>query len=68
MIAPICLFSGLTNYGAQTLSTFMLTSLFFSVQTSYKVFPLCHQFHKRLLLESVTTCFTGRRLLHLGVV
>jgi hypothetical protein len=27
MIVPICLFSGLTNYGTQTLSTFMLTSL-----------------------------------------
>ena len=40
MIVPICLFSGLVNYGTQTLSTFMLTSLYFSVQTSYKVLSL----------------------------
>jgi len=38
MIVPICLFSGLANHSTQTLSTFMLPSLYFSVQTSYSGF------------------------------
>ena len=56
MSVPVCLFSGLTNYSTQTLSTFMLTSLYFSVQTSQYVFPCCHLFHLRLFLEQYFYC------------
>jgi len=38
MIVPICLFSGLTNYGTQTLATFMLPITYFSVCKSYPDF------------------------------
>ena len=64
MIVPIYLFSGLTNYSTQTLATI-------HVAYSHSVFcskhieglSLRHQLHWHLLLESVTTCFTGCRLL-----
>jgi hypothetical protein len=38
MIVPICLFSGLANYGTQTLATFMLPITCSSVCKSYSGF------------------------------
>jgi len=43
MSVPICLFSGLANYGTQTLATFMLPITCFSVCKSYLV--LCQSIY-----------------------
>jgi hypothetical protein len=43
MSVPSCLFSGLANYGTQTLATFMLPIACFSVCESYLV--LCQSIY-----------------------